>query len=52
MHNHRTTILSKCYKFTDVGIGVAANSEQAFFTQDFVFFTDSKCLSLILVRGY
>lgn len=39
-HNHRTTIMSKCFKFTDVGIGVAADDEYMYFTEDFVFFAE------------
>lgn len=34
--NHRTTILSVCLPFTDVGIGVYVKDNLVYFTQDFI----------------
>ncbi|MFC1616527.1 S-layer homology domain-containing protein, partial [Patescibacteria group bacterium] len=36
--NHRTTILSTCLPFTDVGIGVYVKDGVVYFTEDFIFF--------------
>lgn len=34
--NHRTTILSQCLPYTEVGIGVHVKDDKLYFTQDFI----------------